>query len=80
MPIALSRPAEGQGPAATLRYYPELCRTTAIEERRAAVGGRGVTVVRREPVGVVAAVVPWNFPQSLTMFKLAPALAAGCSW
>jgi aldehyde dehydrogenase (NAD+) len=35
--------------------------------------------VRRDPVGVVAAIVPWNFPQSLTMFKLAPALAAGCT-
>lgn len=79
MPIALSRVAEGQGPAATLRYYAELCRGTSIGERRRAVNGRGVTVVRREPVGVVAAIVPWNLPQSLTMFTLAPALAAGCA-
>lgn len=79
MPITLARAAEGQGPAATLRYYAELCRTTPVEERRTAVSGRGVTVVRREPIGVVAAIVPWNFPQSLTMFKLAPALAAGCT-
>jgi aldehyde dehydrogenase (NAD+) len=35
--------------------------------------------VRKEPVGVVAAIVPWNLPQALTMFKLAPALAAGCT-
>jgi (Z)-2-((N-methylformamido)methylene)-5-hydroxybutyrolactone dehydrogenase len=34
---------------------------------------------RREPVGVVAAVVPWNSPLSLTIFKVAPALAAGCT-
>ena len=34
---------------------------------------------RREPVGVVAAIVPWNFPLVLTMWKLAPALAAGCA-
>ncbi|MBN9739139.1 MULTISPECIES: aldehyde dehydrogenase [unclassified Pseudonocardia] len=79
MPIALSRVAEGQGPAATLRYYAQLCRSTPVEERRRAVGGRGTTVVRREPIGVVAAIVPWNFPQSLTMFKVAPALAAGCT-
>jgi len=79
MPLALARVAEGRGPAATLRYYADLAEATPHEERRNAVGGRRVTVVRREPVGVVAAVVPWNFPQSLTMFKVAPALAAGCT-
>ena len=39
----------------------------------------GHTIVRREPVGVVAAIVPWNYPQALAAFKLAPALAAGCT-
>jgi acyl-CoA reductase-like NAD-dependent aldehyde dehydrogenase len=34
---------------------------------------------RREPVGVVAAVTPWNFPLVLAMWKIAPALAAGCT-
>jgi acyl-CoA reductase-like NAD-dependent aldehyde dehydrogenase len=34
---------------------------------------------RRESVGVVAAIVPWNFPLVLTMWKIAPALAAGCA-
>jgi aldehyde dehydrogenase (NAD+) len=34
---------------------------------------------RHEPIGVVAAIVPWNSPLSLLMWKLAPALAAGCS-
>jgi (Z)-2-((N-methylformamido)methylene)-5-hydroxybutyrolactone dehydrogenase len=34
----------------------------------------------REPVGVVAAIVPWNSPLLLTAFKLAPALAAGCTF
>lgn len=33
---------------------------------------------RREPVGVVAAIVPWNFPLMLTVLKAAPALACGC--
>jgi acyl-CoA reductase-like NAD-dependent aldehyde dehydrogenase len=41
--------------------------------------GRGSTVVLRVPIGVVAAITPWNYPQSLAMFKIAPALAAGCS-
>lgn len=35
--------------------------------------------VRKEPVGVVAAVTPWNFPLILSMWKIAPALAAGCT-
>ncbi|MEA2419305.1 MAG: (Z)-2-((N-methylformamido)methylene)-5-hydroxybutyrolactone dehydrogenase [Thermoleophilaceae bacterium] len=35
---------------------------------------------RREPVGVVAAIVPWNSPLLLTIWKLAPALAAGCTF
>jgi phenylacetaldehyde dehydrogenase len=35
--------------------------------------------VRREPVGVVAAITPWNFPLMIAVFKLAPALAAGCT-
>ncbi len=37
------------------------------------------TYTRREPVGVVAAVVPWNFPLLMATWKLAPALAAGCT-
>jgi betaine-aldehyde dehydrogenase len=39
----------------------------------------GEVVVRREPVGVVAAIVPWNVPQFVTMSKLAPALLSGCT-
>lgn len=34
---------------------------------------------RREPVGVVAAIIPWNFPFLMACLKLAPALAAGCT-
>lgn len=34
---------------------------------------------RREPVGVVAAIVPWNFPLTIATWKVAPALAAGCT-
>ncbi|WP_434588905.1 aldehyde dehydrogenase [Streptomyces sp. A5-4] len=47
------------------------------EERRA--GALGPILVRREPIGVVAAVVPWNVPQFTAAAKLAPALLAGCS-
>lgn len=37
------------------------------------------STVRPEPVGVVAAITPWNFPVALLLWKLAPALAAGCT-
>ncbi|MGB8406642.1 MAG: aldehyde dehydrogenase, partial [Mycobacterium sp.] len=77
MPIRLSRGANGRFPAALLRYYAELIRESAVEEIRPAAIGH--TIVRREAVGVVAAVVPWNYPQALAAFKLAPALAAGCT-
>jgi aldehyde dehydrogenase (NAD+) len=79
MPITVAKFGEGAVPVALLRYYAGLVRATPLEERRPRVGGHGETVVRREPVGVVAAIVPWNFPQALTMFKVAPALAAGCT-
>jgi acyl-CoA reductase-like NAD-dependent aldehyde dehydrogenase len=38
-----------------------------------------LTYTLREPVGVVGAIVPWNFPLLITMWKIAPALAAGCT-
>ena len=38
-----------------------------------------LTYVRREPVGVVAAIVPWNFPLMNAVWKIAPALACGCT-
>lgn len=39
--------------------------------------GMGTSIIAREPVGVVGAVVPWNYPLYIAMWKLAPALAAG---
>ena len=41
------------------------------------VGGRRI-IVLKEPIGVVAAITPWNFPNAMITRKLAPALAAGC--
>ncbi|MET8430446.1 aldehyde dehydrogenase [Nocardia sp. NPDC004860] len=78
MPISLSIAVNGYGPAAMFAYYAALIRSTAIEEPRPSMFG-GRTIVRREPIGVVAAVTPWNYPQPLAAMKLAPALAAGCT-
>ncbi len=77
MPLRLSRGANGLFPAALLSYYAKLITETPIEEVRPSAAGH--TIVRREAVGVVAAIVPWNYPQALAAFKLAPALAAGCT-
>jgi aldehyde dehydrogenase (NAD+) len=77
MPIRLSRGANGAFPAMLLRYYADLISRTDSEEIRPAMVGH--TIVRREPVGVVGAITPWNYPQSLAAMKIAPALAAGCT-
>jgi phenylacetaldehyde dehydrogenase len=42
-------------------------------------GARYTAYTRREPAGVVAAIVPWNFPLMIAIWKLIPALAAGCT-
>jgi aldehyde dehydrogenase (NAD+) len=78
MPISTARQIEGGFPGALLQYYAGLVRQQPVEERRQGLLG-GDVIVRREPLGVVAAVVPWNFPQALLFTKLAPALAAGCT-
>lgn len=78
MPIRLSKGANGMFPAVLLRYYADLLDTTEQEEIRPAAIGH--TIVRREPVGVVAAITPWNYPQALAIMKIAPALAAGAPW
>ncbi|GAA1536754.1 aldehyde dehydrogenase [Streptomyces albidochromogenes] len=54
-----------------------VARDFPYEERR--TGALGPILVRREPAGVVAAVVPWNVPQFTAAAKLAPALLAGCT-
>ncbi len=43
------------------------------------VASSALALIEREPAGVVAAVVPWNFPLTMAAWKLAPALATGCS-
>jgi len=43
------------------------------------VDGQDFVYTRREPVGVVGAIVPWNFPLNLASWKVAPALASGCT-
>ncbi|WP_211262644.1 aldehyde dehydrogenase [Nitriliruptor alkaliphilus] len=78
MPIGTARAAETGYPAGLLQMYAAMIRGQEVEDERAGAFG-GTVHVRRKPVGVVGAIVPWNYPQTLLFFKLAPALAAGCT-
>jgi acyl-CoA reductase-like NAD-dependent aldehyde dehydrogenase len=61
-----------------LRYYAGWC--TKLAGETIPVSSPDMHVyTRREPIGVVAAIVPWNFPICQACFKIAPALAAGCT-
>jgi len=74
MPIGLSATANGHSGAGLPRYHAGLVRELPLEDIR--VGDLpGEILVRREPLGVVAALVPWNYPQALAMMKI----AAGCT-
>ena len=43
------------------------------------MNGESITYTRREPIGVVGAIIPWNSPLIFAILKLTPALAAGCT-
>ncbi len=60
-----------------LRYYAGLART--ILGRTQEVGEGTLSLFTREPIGVVAVIVPWNAPITLLVRSLAPVLAAGCT-
>ncbi|WP_228533654.1 aldehyde dehydrogenase [Nocardia sp. BSTN01] len=76
-PVGQSRQAQTGMVAALFDYYAELIRGFDFEHTVTAGDRSGL--VTREPVGVVAAVVPWNAPVTLAAWKTAPALAAGCT-
>ncbi len=76
-PITFSQLAQAPQPHMMLTYFAELGKTFTWEDERP--GLFGPVIVRREPVGVVAAIVPWNVPQFTIMTKLPAALVAGCT-
>jgi acyl-CoA reductase-like NAD-dependent aldehyde dehydrogenase len=78
MPISIALATEAVFPAVLARYYAGMIRQRTLEEDRPGLLGGTIHVVSK-PVGVVGAIVPWNYPQCLAMFKLAPLLAAGCT-
>jgi 4-(gamma-glutamylamino)butanal dehydrogenase len=75
--ISMALKAEPGSAAATFRYYAEAIDKVYGEIAPTAQNVLGL--IHREPVGVVAAIVPWNFPMMIGAWKIAPALAAGNS-
>jgi aldehyde dehydrogenase (NAD+) len=76
-PISFSHAGQVFASHMILEYYAKLARSFAFEERREVMIGSAL--VRHTPVGVAAAIVPWNVPLFTIMLKLAPALTAGCA-
>jgi 4-(gamma-glutamylamino)butanal dehydrogenase len=61
----------------TIRWHAELI--DKIYDSTAPVGAGALSLVVREPIGVVGLVLPWNFPLLMLAWKIGPSLAAGCS-
>jgi acyl-CoA reductase-like NAD-dependent aldehyde dehydrogenase len=73
MPLALSVAIQAGLPAMTFGSQPELVQQVTWEEKI------GNSLVVREPVGVVGAITPWNYPLHQICAKVAPAMTAGCT-
>jgi acyl-CoA reductase-like NAD-dependent aldehyde dehydrogenase len=73
MPLKLSSRIQAGLPIANFANYSKLLKEFSFESRV------GNSLVVREPVGVVGAITPWNYPLHQITLKVAPALAAGCT-
>ncbi|MFD5008506.1 aldehyde dehydrogenase [Streptomyces chartreusis] len=76
-PITDAHDIELRAAVNTFRWYGQLADKLTDESPHTAPDA--LALVTREPAGVVGAVVPWNFPLTLAGWKVAPALAAGCT-
>ena len=77
-PVRLAQGLSVGFPVTHIRYFADLARRH-VTDQPAMVSGSVVGVIRREPIGVVAGIVPWNFPLLITVWKSIPAIAAGNS-
>lgn len=75
--IAMALKAEPGSAAATIRYYAEAL--DKIYGEIAPTASEILGLIHKEPVGVVGAIIPWNFPMMIGAWKLGPALAMGNS-
>ena len=73
MPIKMANRIQASLPVATFGNYAKMAAEFAFESQV------GNSLVVRDPVGVVGAITPWNYPLHQIALKVAPALAAGCT-
>ena len=76
-PIKYSQSVDVGATANCLRWYGEAI--DKVYDEIAPTPANSLALITREPVGVVAAIVPWNYPMIMAAWKIAPALAAGNS-
>ena len=76
-PIKYSQSVDVPSAANCIRWYGEAI--DKVYDEIAPTADNSLALITREPVGVVAAIVPWNYPLIMTAWKIAPALAAGNS-
>ncbi|RJG22696.1 aldehyde dehydrogenase [Massilia cavernae] len=76
-PIRYSKSVDVNAAANCLRWYGEAI--DKIYDEIAPTADSALALITREPVGVVAAIVPWNYPMIMAAWKIAPALASGSS-
>ena len=83
MPMQLAQYSIASHGVTLLRYYaswaPKIHGKTIPVSPGGAMNGESLTYTKREPIGVVGAIIPWNSPLIFAILKLAPALAAGCT-
>ncbi|MGO9692778.1 MAG: aldehyde dehydrogenase [Mycobacterium sp.] len=77
-PISFAKMAQVRLPLTMMSAFCGFAANYQWQQERPGLYGNDIRIVKR-PVGVVAAVVPWNMPQFLTVTKVVPALLAGCS-
>ena len=73
MPLKMAQRVQVAGPVANWAAYAKMLREFPFDERV------GNSIVTREPIGVVGAITPWNYPLNQITLKVAPAIAAGCT-
>jgi aldehyde dehydrogenase (NAD+) len=78
MPIVRTR-ANRNRVIGMLRYYAGMATSLHGETIENSLPGEIVSFTRKEPVGVVGAIIPWNAPTAASIWKIGPALATGCT-
>lgn len=77
-PLRLAQGLSVGFPIMHMQYFADLARSF-VADRPVHVNGSITAVIRNEPIGVVAGIVPWNFPLLLAVWKTIPAILAGNS-